>query len=381
MSGQDSRRQDAHRANALREDFAKGPTVIPFGPQHPVLPEPLHFDLLLEDEKIIGAIPQIGYIHRGLELLVEKRDFTDYVHVAERICGICSFMHGMGYCEAVEGVLGVAVPDRARYLRTFWCELERVHSHLMWIGLAADAFGFESLFNAAWRARELVIDVAEETAGGRVIFGSAIVGGVSKDPSNETLRSCMKALAPAREEVERLSTVMLQNPTVRHRLEGVGVLSEEAAYRLGAVGPMLRASGHDYDARRLGYAAYGEIDFQTVVETAGDSMARAMVRAREITQSFAILDKVVAAMPEGPVALPIKGMPPKGECLVRLEQPRGEVVYYVRSNGTRNLERFRVRTPTFANVPAMVEAMRGSSLADVPTIVLTIDPCISCTER
>jgi ech hydrogenase subunit E len=382
MSGREATPpREAARPQDARESNIGGPSVIPFGPQHPVLPEPLHFDLMLEDEKVVGAIPQIGYIHRGLELLVEKRDFTDYVHVAERICGICSFMHGMGYCEAVEGLLGLAVPDRARWLRTFWCELERAHSHLMWIGLAADALGFESLFMAAWRARELIIDVAEETAGGRVIFGSAIVGGVSKDPSNETLERCMKALGPARDQIARLSLVMLQNPTVRHRLEGVGVLSKESAYKLGAVGPMLRASGYDYDARRRGYAAYGEIDFETVVETAGDSMARAAVRIREIAQSFAIMEKVVAAMPAGPVAVPVKGMPPKGECFARLEQPRGEVVYYVRSNGTRNLERFRVRTPTFANVPAMVEAMRGASLADVPTITLTIDPCISCTER
>ena len=363
------------------ESLFAGPSVIPFGPQHPVLPEPLHFDLYLEDEKIVGAVPQIGYIHRGLELLVEKRDYTDYVHVAERICGICSFMHGMGYCEAVEGLIGVAVPDRGRWLRTFWCELERAHSHLMWIGLAADAFGFESLFMAAWKARELILDVAEETAGGRVIFGSAIVGGVSRDPSDDTLARCMRALKPARDEIAKLSRVMLQNPTVRHRLEGVGVLSREAAFKLGAVGPMLRASGYDYDARRLGYAAYGEIEFETVVEKAGDCMARAAVRIGEIEQSFAIMEKVVAGIPAGPVATPVKGMPPVGEKLIRLEQPRGEVVYYVRSAGTRNLERFRVRTPTFANVPAMVEAMRGQSLADVPTIILTIDPCSSCTER
>jgi len=357
------------------------PSVIPFGPQHPVLPEPLHFDLYLQDEKIVGAVPQIGYIHRGLELLVEKRDYTDYVHVAERICGICSFMHGMGYCEAVEGVLGIAVPDRARWLRTFWCELERAHSHLMWLGLAADAFGFESLFMASWRARELIIDVAEETAGGRVIFGSAIVGGVSKDPSDETLRRCIEALRPARDDMVRLARVMLKDITVRHRLEGVGVLSKERAYLLGAVGPMLRASGHDYDLRRRGYAAYGEIAFETAVETAGDCMARAAIRIKEIEQSFSILEKAVAGMPAGPVAVPIKGMPPVGECYARLEQPRGEVVYYVRSNGSRRLDRFRVRTPTFANIPAMVEAMIGASLADVGTIILTIDPCISCTER
>ena len=372
----DTRRDDTHG-----ESGDNGPSVIPFGPQHPVLPEPLHFDLYLQDEKVVGAVPQIGYIHRGLELLVEKRDYTDYVHIAERICGICSFMHGMGYCEAVETLLGLAIPDRARWLRTFWCELERAHSHLLWVGLAADAFGFESLFMASWRARELVIDVAEETAGGRVIFGSAIVGGVSRDPSDETLRRCMKALKPARDDIRKLSRVMLQDSTVRHRLEGVGAISKERAYELGAVGPMLRASGYDYDLRKRGYAAYGEIPFETVVETSGDCMARAAVRMREIELSFEIMEKAVAGMPSGPVSVPVKGMPPVGESFARLEQPRGEVLYYVKSKGSRNLERFRVRTPTFANIPAMVEAMRGASLADVPTIILTIDPCISCTER
>jgi len=376
-----ARPEDTRHDETHRESCSKGPSVIPFGPQHPVLPEPLHFDLYLEDEKVVAAVPQVGYIHRGLELLVEKRDWLDYVHVAERICGICSFMHGMGYCEVVEGLAGVEVPQRARWLRTFWCELERVHSHLLWIGLAADAMGFESLFMAAWRARELVLDVAEETTGGRVIYGSAIVGGVSRDPSNETIERCMKALKPARDEIAKLSRVMLSNVTVRHRLEGVGVLTSEGAYKLGAVGPMLRASGFDYDARSLGYAAYGEIGFETCVESAGDCMARATVRVREIAQSFSILEKVAAGIPAGPVAVPVKGMPPAGESLVRLEQPRGEVVYYVRSDGSRNLERFRARTPTFANIPAMVEALRGQSLADVPTIILTIDPCISCTER
>lgn len=358
-----------------------GPTVIPFGPQHPVLPEPIHLDLTLEDEVVVDAVPQLGYIHRGLELIVEKRDYLDYVHVAERVCGICSFMHGMGYCEAVETVLGLSVPDRARWLRTFWCELERVQSHLLWLGLAADAFGFENLFMAAWRARETVVDVAEETSGGRVIFGSALVGGTAKNPDDETLERCMRALGPVRDEVMRLSEVMFTDYTIRHRLEKVGVLSKADAHSLGAVGPMLRASGIEYDVRRSGYAAYGEIDFEVITETAGDCMARALVRVREIGQSFAILDQVVDKIPPGDVLSPVKGMPPVGEAFMRLEQPRGEAVYYVRSNGTRNLERFRLRTPTFANIPSMVAAMKGADLADVPTIVLTIDPCISCTER
>jgi ech hydrogenase subunit E len=313
-------------------------------------------------------------------MLVEKRDYLDYVHVAERICGICSFMHGMGYCEAVEAMMGVAVPDRARWLRTFWCELERAHSHLMWLGLAADAFGFENLFMATWRAREIILDVAEETSGGRVIYGSCIVGGTSRDPDNETLLRGAKELGKVRAEVLRLAEVFIGEPTVRNRLEGVGVLTKDQAYNLGAVGPMLRASGVDYDMRHKGYEAYPELSFTTVVESAGDSMARAKVRIREIDESLRLVADVAARIPAGPVAVPVKGIP-NGEGWARVEQPRGEALYFVKANGKRNLERFRVRTPTFANVPAMVAAMGGAELADVPTIILTIDPCISCTER
>ena len=129
-------------------------TIIPFGPQHPVLPEPLHLDLVLEDEKVIEAIPSIGFIHRGLEFLCRKKPFQEMVYVAERICGICSFMHGMGYCRGIEKVMEIEVPPRGSYLRVFWSELSRIHTHLLWLGLAADAFGYEALFNHCWRIRE-----------------------------------------------------------------------------------------------------------------------------------------------------------------------------------------------------------------------------------
>lgn len=129
-------------------------TIIPFGPQHPVLPEPIHLDLVLEDEVVVEAIPSIGFIHRGLEKLVEKKEYTEMVYVIERICGICSFGHGWGYSAAVEGAMGVEIPERAQYLRTIWHELSRLHSHLLWLGLLADAFGFESLFMHCWRSEK-----------------------------------------------------------------------------------------------------------------------------------------------------------------------------------------------------------------------------------
>ena len=163
-------------------------TIIPFGPQHPVLPEPIHLDLVLEDETVVDAIPSIGFIHRGLESLVEKKDFNEMVYVAERVCGICSFMHGMGYCEAVEHVMNVEVPKRAAYLRTIWCEFSRLHSHLLWLGLLADGFGFEALFNEAWRIRERVLDMVELTTGGRLISSVNKLGGVLKDITPDMLK-------------------------------------------------------------------------------------------------------------------------------------------------------------------------------------------------
>ncbi|RPJ07139.1 MAG: NADH-quinone oxidoreductase subunit D, partial [Spirochaetaceae bacterium] len=156
-------------------------TVVPFGPQHPVLPEPIHLDLVLEDEKVMDVIPSIGFIHRGLEKLVEKREFGDFVHVAERICGICSFIHGMTYCYGIETIMKIEVPLRADYLRLIISELSRLHSHLLWAGLMADAIGFESLFMQAWRIREKVLDILEETTGGRVIFGVCKIGGMRRD--------------------------------------------------------------------------------------------------------------------------------------------------------------------------------------------------------
>lgn len=355
-------------------------TIVPFGPQHPVLPEPLHFDFVLEDEKVVDVIPSIGYIHRGLEILVQKREFTEYVYVAERICGICSFIHGMGYCEAIEEIMKISVPERAKYLRLIWSELSRVHSHLLWLGLAADAFGFENLFMQAWRARELVLDIIEETTGGRVIFGACKIGGVRKDITDESLKTMVTVIDGMYKDVRTICDVFLNDSSVKERLCGIGILSREDAYSLGAVGPMLRASGISYDARKLGYGAFGDIDFDIVTETAGDCYARCAVRVHEIFQSFHIIKQAIAKIPGGPISVKVTGAP-NGEAMVRYEQPRGEVIYYVKANGTKFLTRFRARTPTFANIPAMIQALKGCDFADVANIVLTIDPCISCTER
>ncbi len=358
-------------------------TVIPMGPQHPVLPEPLVLDLVLEDEKVVDAIPMIGYIHRGLEAMVERVEYTEMGYVIERICGICSFMHGMAYCVALEDIMAVEVPDRARWLRLIWAELSRVQSHLLWLGLGADAFGFENLLMQCWRMREEVLDIFEQTTGGRIIHSVNRIGGVRRDISDSDLVAIVDRLDRLSIAFEGTARIFRTDPSIRHRLEGVGILTTDDARRLGAVGPMARASGIPLDTRLLGEHLYDKLELEPIVEAGGDCLARVLVRAREVQQSIGLIHQLVDRMPKGDDLLidtKVRGMP-QGETFVRLEQPRGEVAYYVRANGTKFLERFRARTPTFANIPSMIHLVKGCDLADVPNIVLTIDPCISCTER
>lgn len=355
-------------------------SIVPFGPQHPVLPEPIHLDLVLEDEKVVQAVPSIGFVHRGLEKLVEKKDYQEYVYVAERICGICSFMHGMGYCEAVERIMDIEIPDRAKFLRVIWAEMSRIHSHLLWLGLTADAFGFESLFMECWKMREKILDMFEYSTGGRVIFSVNKIGGQRKDMDDDMIKMFVKLFGEMETDLRELTDTFLQDYSVNTRLRDVGFLTKEQALDLGAVGPMMRASGISLDTRKMGYAAYPEIKFEPITSNVGDSYARVDVRIKEIFQSMDIIRQAAEKIPAGAVDVPVKGMP-DGEFMMRVEQPRGEAVYYVKANGTKFLDRVRVRTPTFANLPALLETLKGCQLADVPVLILTIDPCISCTER
>jgi ech hydrogenase subunit E len=244
----------------------------------------------------------------------------------------------------------------------------------------ADGMGFESLFMHSWRVRERVLNIIEATTGGRVIFGSAKVGGVRRDIDADTLKHLLKELDGIEKDMRDITKVFLDDNSVKDRLCDVGVLGKQAAYDYGCVGPMLRASGVAQDLRKLGYAAFDEIAVEPITRTEGDCYARCVVRCEELLQSADIIRRAVAKIPDGEIAVKVAGNP-TGETITRTEQPRGEVVYHLKANGAKNLQRFRVRTPTFANIPAMLSLLKGCDLADVPMIVLTIDPCISCTER
>jgi ech hydrogenase subunit E len=276
--------------------------------------------------------------------------------------------------------MGLEVPRRAQYLRVIWSELHRVHSHLLWLGLFADAFGFESLFMALWRIRERVMEINEATAGNRVIVSTNIIGGVRRDISGAWLQRILLDIADIEKKLKPLYETMMNDYSIKQRTVGVGVLSKEQAHQLGAVGPTLRGSGWAQDIRQLKYEAFTDLDFEPVVETDGDCYARNKVRFRETFQSLAIVRQAIEKIPDGDLAVKVKGNP-TGEISFRVEQPRGELLYYVKCNGEKTPERVRIRTPTFANIPPLLAMLPGCQLADVPVIALSIDPCISCTER
>jgi Ni,Fe-hydrogenase III large subunit len=355
-------------------------TVIPFGPQHPVLPEPLQLKLVMEDDTVVEAIPSVGYVHRGLEKLAELKDFQQTIYIVERVCGICSFMHSMAYARGIEEIMNIQIPERAEYLRVIWAEIGRMQSHLLWLGLLADAFGFESLFMESWKIREKVMDILEMTTGNRVIISANKIGGTTKDLTDDHMKFILKSIDEIEKNLKEIEKVFINDYTVKKRLIGVGVLTKEDVKNYSCVGPVARASGVEFDLRKTGYSAYKYLSFEPITEQSGDSYARTVVRIKDLYQSMSLIREAIGKIPKGEIAVPFKGFP-NGEVISRVEQPRGEAIYYMKANGTKNLARLRIRTPTFANIPSLLKMLPGCKMPDVPVLILTIDPCISCTER
>jgi Ni,Fe-hydrogenase III large subunit len=357
---------------------------IPIGPYHPALEEPYKLELVCEGETVRQAELHVGFNFRNIEYLAERRNYQQVIALVERVCGICSNVHSMTFCLAVESLLGMQVPERGQYIRVAVAELERLHSHILWAGIAAKLIGFKTLFMSCFALRERVMDVLEIISGNRVNYGMNCFGGVVrdiKDPGhvlavvNEIEKSIAGTIIP----------VFTSNSTVRTRCAGIGVLRRENVKAMGVVGPLARASGVPQDLRRdAPYLVYDRLQFNVPVESDGDVRARLMVRALELIESCRILRQVMADLPDGPIAAPA-GVPrlkvAAGTAVARIEAPRGEVFYSVTSNGTDVPQRVKIRTPTFANMPAVQWAVVGAQLADAPLIQASIDPCYSCTDR
>ena len=358
-------------------------TVVPIGPQHPVLVEPIHLRFEVEEEVVKGVTPVIGYNHRGIEKLMEN-DFKKNVFISERVCGICSHQHSTAYSQAVERVMGVTPPDRALLIRTIMFELNRIHSHLLIIGLEADAIGYENMFMQCWRDREIVMRLVEMVSGNRVHYSMNQPGGVRRDINDAQQREIEAGLKQLEERFADLEQIMRHDQTWNSRLKGIGLLSKKLAMDLGAVGPVARASGVDYDIRSTRahpYAAYHMLkSFKPIVHEAGDTWTRMIVRMEELYVSAAIVRECISLMKPGPITAEVKGNP-NGQAWSRVEASRGELVYFVKGVGKPVMDRVKIRTPTFANIPSLGPMLMGCQVADIPPIVTAIDPCICCTDR
>jgi membrane-bound hydrogenase subunit alpha len=356
--------------------------TIPIGPQHPALKEPLSFLLTVEGERIVESALRIGYIHRGLERLFQNRSYVQNVHVVERICGICSHAHTTTYCQGVEALLGLHIPPRALYLRTLLCELERIHSHLLWLGVLAEHVGFTTIFMYAWRDREIVLDIMEALSGGRVAHAVNVIGGVRIDVDQEQVCLTLARLDELERQIESFLGVIQHERTFRVRTRAVGHLSIEQVRSHCVVGPVARASGVDIDLRRdAPYAAYGQLDFRVITAPEGDVWARTMVRARETVESLGMCRQLLAELPDGPLAVRAPRRVPSGEAVSRCEAPRGELIYYIRSDGSDHPARVKVRTPTLTTLATLSDQLRGVNTADVPTVLSGVDLCIACADR
>jgi Ni,Fe-hydrogenase III large subunit len=355
--------------------------TIPIGPYHPSLEEPYKIETICEGEKVKDVRLHIGYNFRGIEWLAQRRNYIQNIALVERVCGICSNVHTLTFCMALEQLAGIDPPQRAQHIRVVVAELERLHSHVLWAGVAAEVMGFQTLFMTCFKLRELVMDVLERISGNRVNYAMNCVGGVNRDITDpDAVRGAVRAFE--RELSRTLLPIFTRDRTVRARCAGVGVLARDVAIRWGAVGPTARASDLAQDIRRAApYAAYRTLDFEVPVEAAGDVLARIVVRALEMVQSCRLIEAAVRQMPPGPIRGDKFVEIPPGETVARTEAPRGEVVYYVASDGSDVPLRVKVRTPSFVNMPTVRLMMRGATLADVPLIQASIDPCYSCTDR
>ena len=361
----------------------KDKTVIPIGPFHPLQEEPEFFELVVEGEKVVDINIHLGYNHRGIEKIAESKTFDQMVFLVERICGICSTSHPIANCNAVEEIAGIEIPERAKYIRSIIGEMERLHSHLLWLGLAGHFIGYNTLWMWAWKYREPILELFEAVTGNRNHYAMMKPGGVLRDIKEEDIAPLLKGLNEAEKKIGMLTKAALDDPVLAARLKGVGVLSKEDAIAYCAVGPTARASGVDIDVRRdEPYAAYGLVDWQVITQEGGDVLAKTVVRLLECFESIKIIRQCLERLRKvkGEIAVKVKEIPP-GEGIGHHEAPRGETFHYVRSDGSNTPVRLKVRAPTYVNLPTCKVTVPGESVADATLILASIDPCYCCTER
>lgn len=371
---------------------------VPIGPIHPALKEPIRLTFKVRGERIVGVQVRTGFAHRGIEFMGMRqgRNLIQILYLSERICGICSISHPIAFTQAVERAAGIEVPPRAQYIRVIISELERIHSHLLWAGVAAHELGFDTLLHLTWRVREKVLDILEELTGNRINYAIPIFGGVRRDITPDQYPKVREALRYYRGLLNELLDAFLRDPTVEARTRGVGILEPKEAEELCAVGPTARASGLRKDVRQdRPYLAYSDFEVKAItpedygLTPMGDVYDKIVVRLLEVGQSIEIIEKALDNMPDGEItsfpkipALLAHLKKAEGEGLGWHEAPRGEVIHYVRLvSGEESPLVWKVKAPTYSNLMSWYPMFEDQEVADIPIIAACIDPCICCMDR
>lgn len=357
--------------------------VIPVGPYHPLLEEAEYFTLQVDGETVVDIDLEIGWMHRGHEFISESKTFTQSLYLVERICGICSTSHPLAAVHAMEDVDNIEIPLRARYIRTLVGELERIHSHLLWLGLAGHFIGYDTLWMWAWKYREPVLQMFEIISGNRNHYGMMRVGGVAKDVDPSKVSKLADIMDEIEKKIEMIAKAANDDPVLKSRLKGVGVLTKKDAIDYCAVGPTARASGVVIDVRKDEPTdAYDLVDFKIIVADNGDVFDKTVVRLLETFESIKICKQCLEKLKtvNGGIRNNVKEISP-GEGIGRYEAPRGEVFHYVKTDGTNRPVRHKVRAPSYVNIPTFKASCKGIPVADALITLAAVDPCYCCTER
>ncbi|MFS1161072.1 NADH-quinone oxidoreductase subunit C [Aeromonas salmonicida] len=357
--------------------------IVPVGPLHITSDEPGHFRLFVDGEDIIDADYRLFYVHRGMEKLAETRmGYNEVAFLTDRVCGICGFTHSVAYTTSVENAMGIPVPERAKMIRAVLLEVERLHSHILNIGLSSHFTGFDTGFMQFFRVREKSMTLAELLTGARKTYGLNLIGGVRRDIFKEDRIKGAQLVRELRDELKPLVAMLLDTANITSRLVGIGRLDPQIARDFSCVGPMVRASGFKRDVRRVhDFAAYRELPMEIQTLAGCDVQSRVLVRIHELYDSLDMIEFGLEHLPEGPLLTEGFTYQPGKFALGFTEAPRGENVHWSMTGDNQKLFRWRCRAATYANWPALRYMLRGNTVADAPLIIGSLDPCYSCTDR
>ena len=359
-------------------------TLIPIGPYHPLQEEPELFKLYCDGEIVKDIKWETGYNHRGIEKLSESKTYDQVFFLVERICGICSTSHPFAFANAVEEIAGIEITDRTKYIRSIIGELERIHSHLLWVGLAGHFLGYNTVFMWAWKYREPVLDLFEMITGNRNSYAMFRVGGVRRDIEDGKISLIRKIMDDVKSKADLLTGAVMDDPVIHSRTKGVGILTKQDVIDYAAVGPTARASGLAIDIRKDDpYAAYPLVNWKVITAQGGDVFSKAEVRLLEIYESISIIEQCLDGLEK------VKGQDvnvkvreiPEGIGTGRAEAPRGEVFHFVVSDGSNSPVRHKIRAPSYVNIATFKKSCIGQTISDATLSLAAVDPCYCCTER